>query len=160
MKSTESAVTDSIENQSLPSIPLYRGREDGLTQTPYRLRSSRFQTAPGPTPVSSRLPNRQKSFANTSSKTPELNKINEYAVLKVYEHRNFGKSPSMYSRMSEDYSSLNLPKCRSFIQNRPKFYIPNLKSQYFRMDSVRLFFITISTNSYYMKFLLFKLNLD
>lgn len=147
MKSSASVVTDSIENQSLPSIPVYRELESGCTESraAHRTRSAQFQNAfhRVPTPASSRLTYVQRPFANTSSvkqsKTPELNKINEYVVLKVYEHRNFGKSPSTYSRMSEDISISNIPKCRSFVYNRLKL-LPNYK-----MDSVRCFFFVIIT---------------
>lgn len=141
MKSSVSFLTDSIEKQSLPSIPLRQKPADKSsnnhesfdkhTRSPGSINSNKFF---------SKILNYQKSFTSIPvakhTKTPELNKINEYAVLKVFEHRNFGNSPSNYSRMSVMSTDHNLPKSRSYVHSKARFYTPSLRTHYCTFELV------------------------
>lgn len=146
MKSSVTFLSDSIENQSLPSLPVQRRSTENSNR--FLPRHENFQRrSQSPDSINSnkffsKILNYQKSFtippAPKQFKTPELNKINECAVLKVFEHRNFGNSPSNYSRMSEEMSSPYLPKSRSYVQSKARFITPCLRTHYCKLELVSL----------------------
>lgn len=147
MKSSESVHADSIENQSLPSIPVQRRSSDKSNTFIPRHNEGFERRSHSPDSINtnrffSKILNNQQSFTipppPKQSKTPELNKINECAVLKVFEHRNFGNTPSNYSRMSEEMSSQYLPKSRSFVQSKARFFTPSLRTHYCKLELVCL----------------------
>lgn len=139
MKSSVSNLTDSIENQSLPSIPTQRKSPDIPTTSQLDTEDDvhLIKSQHNKTFSLSKIFSYQKSnTVGKQSKMPELNKINEYDILKVFEHRNFGKSPSNYSRLSEEFSALNLPTSSSFIQHKIRLTTPSLRTHYCKFESV------------------------